>query len=251
MTSPWPLRRCPSVRCGAGWRAGRVLVRPLRPCGAGRRPGCGIPAAWPTGEGCLMAFRKISYLIPACDGCGLAWSFSDPACAEGIPPHFATRAAALEQLPGDYGWQVSPRRLGRPLMACRTCSAAGVIPAGTARGVLLAAAGWIRRVVAFGPVPPTAAGGPRTRAPGVADRRAATGAGRPACGDRRRALPRSAAQGRGCCGVSAELGARRGAAQRRQRTSGGRRDGLRSGAGRRPGRGGARGGSGGVHRGGV
>ena len=81
-----------------------------------------------------MAFRKISYLIPACDGCGLAWSFSDPACAEGIPPHFATRAAALEQLPGDYGWQVSPRRLGRPLMACRTCSAAGVIPAGTARG---------------------------------------------------------------------------------------------------------------------
>ncbi len=99
-----------------------------------------------------MAFRKISYLIPACDGCGLAWSFSDPACAEGIPPHFATRAAALEQLPGDYGWQVSPRRLGRPLMACRTCSAAGVIPAGTARGVVLAAAGWIRRVVAFGPV---------------------------------------------------------------------------------------------------
>jgi len=55
-----------------------------------------------------MAFRKISYLVPACDGCGLAWSFSDPACAEGIPPHFASRVAAPEQLPADYGWQVSP-----------------------------------------------------------------------------------------------------------------------------------------------
>ena len=42
-----------------------------------------------------MAFRKISYLIPSCDGCGLAWSFNDPACADGIPPHFASRAAAL------------------------------------------------------------------------------------------------------------------------------------------------------------
>ena len=42
-----------------------------------------------------MAFRKIYYLIPACDGCGLAWSFFDPACTDGIPPHFAGRAAAL------------------------------------------------------------------------------------------------------------------------------------------------------------
>jgi hypothetical protein len=47
-----------------------------------------------------MGFRKISYLIPSCDGCGLAWSFGDPACAEGIPPHFASRAAALAQVPG-------------------------------------------------------------------------------------------------------------------------------------------------------
>jgi hypothetical protein len=99
-----------------------------------------------------MAFRKISYLIPACDGCGLAWSFFDPACAEGIPPHFADRAVALEWLPRDYGWQVRPRRLGRPLMACRTCAAAGVIPAGAFRGWLLAMAGWVRRVVPFGPV---------------------------------------------------------------------------------------------------
>ena len=30
-----------------------------------------------------MAFRKISYLIPSCDGCGLARSFCDPACGEG------------------------------------------------------------------------------------------------------------------------------------------------------------------------
>lgn len=99
-----------------------------------------------------MAFRTVSYLIPSCDGCGLAWSFRDPSCAEGIPPHFATRAAALQQLPADYGWLVRPRPLGRPLMACRTCAAAGVIPAGAFRGWLLAAAGWVRRVVPFGPV---------------------------------------------------------------------------------------------------
>jgi hypothetical protein len=99
-----------------------------------------------------MAFRKISYLIPSCNGCGLAWSFFDPACAEGIPPHFASQAAALEQLPRDYGWQVRPCRVGRPLMACRTCAAAGVIPAGAFRGWLLIAAGWVRRLVPFGPV---------------------------------------------------------------------------------------------------
>ncbi len=99
-----------------------------------------------------MAFRKISYLIPSCDSCGLAWSFYDPACAEGIPPHFATRAAALEQLPADYSWQVRPRRLGRPLMACRRCAAAGVIPATASRAWLLAVAGWVRRAVPFGPV---------------------------------------------------------------------------------------------------
>jgi hypothetical protein len=37
-------------------------------------------------------------------------------------------------------------------MACRTCAAAGVIPAGAFRGWLLAASGWVRRVVPFGPV---------------------------------------------------------------------------------------------------
>jgi len=99
-----------------------------------------------------MAFRKVSYLVPSCDGCGLAWSFFDPACVDGIPPHFASRAAALEQLPRDYGWQVRSRRLGRPLMACRTCAAAGTIPAGEFRGWLLAVAGWVRRQVPFGPV---------------------------------------------------------------------------------------------------
>ena len=99
-----------------------------------------------------MAFRKISYLIPSCDGCGLAWSFGDPACAEGIPPHFANRAAALAQLPADYGWQVRPRRLGSPLMACRRCAAAGVLPATAGRAWLLAMAGRIRRLVPFGPV---------------------------------------------------------------------------------------------------
>jgi hypothetical protein len=100
-----------------------------------------------------MAFRKISYLIPSCDGCGLAWSFYDPACAEGIPPHFASRAAALAQLEADYGWQIV--RLCRvwPLMACRRCAAAGVIPATLGRRWLLAVAGWVRRYVPFGPVP--------------------------------------------------------------------------------------------------
>ena len=99
-----------------------------------------------------MAFRKISYLIPSCDGCGLAWSFGDPACADGIPPHFATRAAALGQLPAGYGWQVRPRRLGRPLMACRRCAAAGVLPATPGRVCLMALMGWVRRLVPFGPV---------------------------------------------------------------------------------------------------
>jgi hypothetical protein len=99
-----------------------------------------------------MAFRKVSYLVPSCDGCGLAWSFFDPACADGIPPHFADRGAALEQLRCDYGWQVRSRRLGHPLMACRACAAAGVIPAGALRGWLLAVAGWVRRLVPFGPV---------------------------------------------------------------------------------------------------
>jgi hypothetical protein len=99
-----------------------------------------------------MAFRKISYLIPACDGCGLAWSFGDPACADGIPPHFASRVAALDQLPADYGWQVKTRRLGRPLMACRRCAAAGVIPDSVGREWLMMLAGRIRRFVPFGPV---------------------------------------------------------------------------------------------------
>jgi len=107
-----------------------------------------------------MAFRKISYLIPSCDGCGLAWSFGDPACADGIPPHFASRAAALAQLPADYGWQIRPRRLGCPLMACRRCAAAGVIPATAGRAWLLAAAGRIRRLVPFGPVRRAVPAGP-------------------------------------------------------------------------------------------
>jgi len=99
-----------------------------------------------------MAFRKVTYLIPSCDGCGLAWSFGDPACAEGIPPHFASRAAGLQQLPTDYGWQVRPRRLGWPLMACRRCAAARIIPDSASKAWLLAAAGWVRRLVPFGPV---------------------------------------------------------------------------------------------------
>lgn len=96
-----------------------------------------------------MAFRKIAYLIPSCDSCGLAWSFGDPACEDGIPPHFASRAVALTQLPADYGWQVTRMRMGPRLMACRRCAAAGVIPA-TARRAWLLAAGRIRRVVPFG-----------------------------------------------------------------------------------------------------
>jgi hypothetical protein len=99
-----------------------------------------------------MAFRKISYLIPSCDGCGLAWSFGDPACADGIPPHFAARTTALEQLPADYGWQVRSRRLGRPLMACRRCAAAGVFPDTPGRVWLMVLAGCVRRFVPFGPV---------------------------------------------------------------------------------------------------
>lgn len=99
-----------------------------------------------------MAFRTISYLIPSCDGCGLAWSFQDPACPEGIPPHFAGRAAGVRELAARYGWRIQRRRCGRPLMACRACGAAGVLPAAGARGWLLAVAGWIRRYVPFGPV---------------------------------------------------------------------------------------------------
>ena len=99
-----------------------------------------------------MAFRKVSYLIPSCDGCGLAWSFGDPACADGIPPHFTGASAAPSQLSADYGWQIVPRRLARPLRACRRCAAAGVIPPASGRRWLLAAAGWVRRFVPFGPV---------------------------------------------------------------------------------------------------
>lgn len=104
------------------------------------------------GEDPVMAFRKVSYLIPSCDGCGLAWSFGDPFCTDGIPPHFASKVSALAQLPADYGWQVRSRRLGRPLMACRACAAAGVLADGMVSRWLLAAAGWVRRLVPFGPV---------------------------------------------------------------------------------------------------
>src|SRR6266516_2961205 len=113
---------------------GERLQRPV----PGSGPRHGVPAAQLYEAGRVMAFRKISYLIPSCDGCGLAWSFYDPACAEGIPPHFASRAAALAQLEADYGWQIV--RLCRvwPLMACRRCAAAGVIPAILGRRWLLA-----------------------------------------------------------------------------------------------------------------
>jgi hypothetical protein len=37
-------------------------------------------------------------------------------------------------------------------MACRRCAAAGVIPATAGRAWRLAAAGWIRRWVPFGPI---------------------------------------------------------------------------------------------------
>jgi hypothetical protein len=99
-----------------------------------------------------MAFRKISYLIPSCDGCGLAWSFYDPACAEGIPPHFAGRPAALAQLEADYGWQIVRLCRAWPLMACRRCAAAEVIPATLGRRWLMAVAGWVRRYVPSGAV---------------------------------------------------------------------------------------------------
>jgi hypothetical protein len=111
-----------------------------------------VPASWAVGEDGVMAFRKVSYLVSSCDASGLAWSYVDPVCADGIPPHFADRGAALEQLPRDYGGQVRSRCLGRPLMACRTCAAVGVIPAGAFRGWLLAAAGWARRLMPLGPV---------------------------------------------------------------------------------------------------
>jgi hypothetical protein len=110
-----------------------------------------------------MAFRRVSYLIPSCDGCGLAWSFRDSACVEGIPPHFASRAAALEQLLVGYGWQIQRLELGGRLMVCRQCASAGVIPDSAARAWLLVLAGWVRRVVPFGPVrritPPVPAAG--------------------------------------------------------------------------------------------
>jgi hypothetical protein len=94
--------------------------------------------------------KQVSYLIPSCDGCGLAWPFFDAACVDGIPPHFTGQGAALEQLPGDCGWQVRSCRFGRPLMACRTCAAAGGDPGrgvpgmATGRGELAAAAGAVR-----------------------------------------------------------------------------------------------------------
>jgi hypothetical protein len=97
-----------------------------------------------------MAFRKISYLIPTRDGCGLAWSFGDPVCAEGIPPHFASKDAAFGQLTADYGWRIARRRAGRPLMACRRCAAAGVIADAANRSWLLKLAGRIRRLTPFG-----------------------------------------------------------------------------------------------------
>lgn len=94
-----------------------------------------------------MAFRKISYLIASCNGCGLAWSFGDLACSEGIPPHFATRAAGMAKLPADYGWVVTRRRLRRPVMMCRRCAAAGVIQAGARQRSLTPAVRVLRRLL--------------------------------------------------------------------------------------------------------
>jgi hypothetical protein len=99
-----------------------------------------------------MAFRKIACLFPSCEGCGLARSFRDPACPDGIPPFFAGSATALDQLPIRYGWQIQPQRRGRPLMACRRCAAAGIIPGTPGRAWLLAVTGWIRRFVPSGPI---------------------------------------------------------------------------------------------------
>ena len=99
-----------------------------------------------------MGFRTVSYLIPTCDGCGLAWSFGDLACAEGIPPLFASRAAGRAQLAADYGWQVVRLPWGGHVMTCRRCAAAGLIPAGAGRRLWLALVGLIRRYVPVGPV---------------------------------------------------------------------------------------------------
>jgi len=102
----------------------------------------------------MMPFRKVSYLIPSCDGCGLAWSFGDPGCVDGIPPHFTSKAAAIAELPAKYGWQIARLGADRLLMVCRRCCATGVIPESRARLWLLAVAGAIRRWVPFGPVRP-------------------------------------------------------------------------------------------------
>jgi hypothetical protein len=99
-----------------------------------------------------MGFRRVSYLIPCCDGCGLAWSFADPACPDGIPPHYASRVEALAGLPARYGWRVTSRRTGWPAMTCRRCAAAGVRPEPFLRGWLTAGAAWARRLVPSGPV---------------------------------------------------------------------------------------------------
>ena len=99
-----------------------------------------------------MGFRTVSYLIPTCDGCGLAWSFGELACAEGIPPHFVSRTAGRAQLAADYGWQVVRLPWGGHVMTCRRCAAAGLIPAGAGRRLWLALVGLIRRYVPVGPV---------------------------------------------------------------------------------------------------
>ena len=136
-----------------------------------------------------MAFRKVSYLIPSCDGCGLAWSFGDPACEDGIPPHFASRAAARAQLPADYGWQVTWLSVGPGLMVCRRCAAAGVIPVTAGRAWLLAGGGLDPAPGAVRADPPPAPARPGTWPPGVDDRCLARRAGRPADGAGHRDLP--------------------------------------------------------------
>jgi hypothetical protein len=99
-----------------------------------------------------MALRKIACLIPSCNSRSPAWTFRDPACPDGSPPHLAGTATALGQLPIRHGWQIQPRRRGRRLTACRRCAAAGIIRGTPGRTWLLTVTGCIRRFVPVGPI---------------------------------------------------------------------------------------------------
>src|SRR5258708_2424384 len=58
----------------------------------------------------------------------------------------------LAVLRAECGGQVTGRGRGSRVMAGGRCAAAGVIPSTTFRAWQLAAAGWIRRLVPFGPI---------------------------------------------------------------------------------------------------